>query len=107
MVFVYSAIALKVFHDLRRSFSSLQLLNDNSVSLVKRKMGLIRLRIREFADEKGWTLKDVADRSGVAYSSVRAYARAPGLAMVDFTSLLKMARALDVMLEELVEVVED
>ncbi len=70
-------------------------------------MGLIRLRIREFADEKGWTLKDVADRSGVAYSSVRAYARAPGLAMVDFTSLLKMARALDVMLEELVEVVED
>jgi len=70
-------------------------------------MGLIRLRIREFADEKGWTLKDVADRSGVAYSSVRAYARAPGLAIVDFTSLLKMARALDVMLEELVEVVED
>ncbi|MGB3653076.1 MAG: helix-turn-helix transcriptional regulator [Rivularia sp. (in: cyanobacteria)] len=70
-------------------------------------MGLIKLRIREFANEKGWTLKDVSDRSGVAYSSVRAYARAPGLAMVDFTSILKMARALDVMIEDLVEVVEE
>jgi hypothetical protein len=37
-------------------------------------MGLIRLRLREFVGEKGWTLKDLADRSGVAYSSVRAYA---------------------------------
>ena len=69
-------------------------------------MGLIRLRIREFADKKGWTLKDVADRSGVAYSSVRAYARSPGLAMVDFTSIQKLARTFDVMLEDLVEVIE-
>jgi hypothetical protein len=38
---------------------------------------------------------------------VRAYARAQGLAMVDFTSILKMARALDVMIEDLVEVVEE
>jgi transcriptional regulator with XRE-family HTH domain len=70
-------------------------------------MGLIRLRVREFADKKGWTLKDVADRSGVAYSSVRAYARSPGLAMVDFTSIQKLARTFDVMLEDLVEVVEE
>ncbi|HEY9780175.1 MAG TPA: helix-turn-helix transcriptional regulator [Leptolyngbyaceae cyanobacterium] len=70
-------------------------------------MGLIRLRIREFADKKGWTLKDVADRSGVAYSSVRAYARSPGLAMVDFTSIQKLARTFDVMLEDLVEVIEE
>jgi DNA-binding Xre family transcriptional regulator len=101
------AIVISVSYAKGRSFYSLELLNDRIQSFVKSKMGLIRLRIREFADEKGWTLKDVADRSGVAYSSVRAYARAPGLAMVDFTSLLKMARALDVMLEELVEVVED
>ena len=66
-------------------------------------MGLIKLRIREFTNEKGWTLKGVSDRSGVAYSSVRAYARAPGLAVVNFTSILKVARALDVM----VEVVEE
>ena len=107
MVFVKSAIAINVSYAKGRSFYSIAILNDRIQSFVNSKMGLIRLRIREFADEKGWTLKDVADRSGVAYSSVRAYARAPGLAMVDFTSLLKMARALDVMLEELVEVVED
>ena len=107
MVFDLRAIAINVSNAKGRSFYSLQLLNDRIQSFVNSKMGLIRLRIREFALEKGWTLKDVADRSGVAYSSVRAYARAPGLAMVDFTSLLKMARALDVMLEELVEVVED
>lgn len=70
-------------------------------------MGLIRLRVREFAAEKGWTLKDVAERSGVAYSSVRAYARSPGLAMVDFTSIQKLARTFDVMLEDLVEVVQE
>ena len=70
-------------------------------------MGLIRLRIREFADKKGWTLKDVADRSGVAYSSVRAYARSPGLAMVDFTSIQKLARTFDVTIEDLVEIVKE
>jgi putative transcriptional regulator len=87
-------------------FYALQLIKDKTKSFVN-SMGLIRLRVREFADEKGWTLKDVAERSGVAYSSVRAYARAPKLAMVDFTSLLKLARALDVMLEDLVEVIQE
>jgi putative transcriptional regulator len=28
-------------------------------------MGRVRLKIRELAEEKGWTLQDVADRSGV------------------------------------------
>lgn len=70
-------------------------------------MGLIRLRIREFADKKGWTLKEVSDRSGVIYSTVRTYARSPGMAMVDFTSVQKLARTFDVVLEELVEVVEE
>ena len=97
----------QVFEAEGQSFFKLLLLNDKIVSFVNIRMGLIKLRIREFANEKGWTLKDVSDRSGVAYSSVRAYARAPGLAMVDFTSILKMARALDVMIEDLVEVVEE
>ena len=71
-------------------------------------MGPIKLRIREFADEKGWMLKDVSEGSGVAYISVRAYAISPGLAMVDFIStILKIAPALDVMIEDLVEVVEE
>ena len=70
-------------------------------------MGLIRLRIREFADEKGWTLKEVSERSGVVYSSLRTYARSPGLATIDVTSLDKLARTFDVMVEDLYEIVED
>jgi transcriptional regulator with XRE-family HTH domain len=70
-------------------------------------MGIIRLRIRELAAEKGWTIKEVSDRSGVVYSTLRTYARSPGMAMVDFTSLQKLARTFDVMLEDLVEVIEE
>lgn len=79
-----SAVALKFCRLKGNRFFELQLLKDKIISFVNIRMGLIKLRIREFANEKGWTLKDVSDRSGVAYSSVRAYARAPGLAMVDF-----------------------
>ncbi|MEG3974263.1 helix-turn-helix transcriptional regulator, partial [Microcoleus sp. herbarium8] len=31
------------------------------------------MRIRELAEQKGWTLKQVADRSGVNYNTVRSY----------------------------------
>lgn len=70
-------------------------------------MGLVRLRIRELAKEHDWTLKEVAARSGVAYSTVTTYARSPGMATVDVTALQKLARAFDVMMEDLIEVVED
>ncbi len=76
--------------------------------LVNIKMGLVRLRIRELAEEKGWTLKDVADRSGVNYSTVVSYVRRDaGMAMTDFTAIQKLARAFDVQIEDLVEVLED
>lgn len=70
-------------------------------------MGIIRLRIRELAAEKGWTIKEVSDRSGVVYSTLRTYARSPGMASIDYTSLQKLARTFDVMLEDLVEVIEE
>lgn len=70
-------------------------------------MGLVRLRIREFAEEKGWTLKEVSERSGVVYSTLRTYARSSGMATVDATALIKLARVFDVMLEDLIEVVEE
>lgn len=70
-------------------------------------MGLVRLRIREYAEQKGWTLKEVSDRSGVVYSTLRTYARSPGLATVDVTALQKLARTFDVMMEDLIEVVEE
>jgi transcriptional regulator with XRE-family HTH domain len=70
-------------------------------------MGLVRLRIREFAQERGWTLKEVSERSGVVYSTLRTYARSPGLATVDVTALQKLARTFDVMIEDLIEVIEE
>jgi transcriptional regulator with XRE-family HTH domain len=65
------------------------------------------LRIREYAEQRGWTLKEVSDRSGVVYSTLRTYARSPGLATVDVTALQKLARTFDVMMEDLIEVVEE
>ena len=70
-------------------------------------MGLVRLRIRELADEKGWTLKEVSVRSEVPYTTVTTYARSPGMATLDVTALQKLARTFDVMLEDLIEVVEE
>jgi transcriptional regulator with XRE-family HTH domain len=63
--------------------------------------GLVRLRVREFAAEKGWTLKEVAERSGVGYSTISNYARSSGMAMVDYTALHRLARTFDVMIEGL------
>jgi transcriptional regulator with XRE-family HTH domain len=70
-------------------------------------MGLVRLRIKEFAAENGWTLKEVSDRSGVGYSALKVYARSPGLATVDVTSLHKLARTFNVMIEDLYEIVQE
>ncbi len=70
-------------------------------------MGLVRLRIRELANEKGWTLKEVSERSGVVYSTLRTYVRSPGLATIDVTALQKLARTFEVMIEDLIEVVEE
>jgi DNA-binding Xre family transcriptional regulator len=74
---------------------------------VKDKMGLVRLRIRELAAEKGWTLKEVAERSGVNYSTVASYTRREAMAMTDFTAIQKLARAFDIPIEDLVEVLEE
>lgn len=70
-------------------------------------MGLVRLKIKEFAKERSWTLKEVSDRSGINYSTLKTYARSPGIAMVDVTALIKLARTFDVAIEDLIEVVEE
>ncbi|WP_072718668.1 MULTISPECIES: transcriptional regulator [Planktothrix] len=54
-------------------------------------MGLIRVKVQELAAERGWTLKEVAERSGVFYNSVKH----------------KLARTFDVMIENLVEIIEE
>ncbi len=70
-------------------------------------MGLVRLRIRELADERGWTLKDVAERSGVNYKTVVSYVRRDSMAMIDYTAVQKLARTFEVSMEDLVEVLEE
>ena len=70
-------------------------------------MGLVRLRIRDLADEKGWTLKEVAVRAGIPYSTVTTYARSAGMATVDVTALQKLARTFDVLMEDLIETVQE
>ncbi|MDY6785603.1 MAG: helix-turn-helix transcriptional regulator [Cyanobacteriota bacterium] len=70
-------------------------------------MGSIRLRVKELAKEKGWTLKEVAERSGVPYSTIKKYARSDRLATVDYTALQKLARIFEVMIEDVVEVLEE
>lgn len=69
--------------------------------------GLVRLRIKEFAAREGWTLKQVADRSGVAYSTIKTYAVSPGMAMADINALRKLAQTFDVLIEDLLEVVKE
>ena len=70
-------------------------------------MGLVRLRIKEFADERGWTLKEVAERSDVNYQTVISYVRRDKMATIDFTAVQKIARAFDVAIEDLVEILEE
>jgi transcriptional regulator with XRE-family HTH domain len=70
-------------------------------------MGLVRLRIKEFAEQRGWTIKEVSERSGIVYSTLRTYARSSGMATVDATALIKLARVFEVTIEELIEVVEE
>ncbi|BAZ29637.1 XRE family transcriptional regulator [Cylindrospermum sp. NIES-4074] len=70
-------------------------------------MGLVRLRIKEFAAREGWTLKEVSDRSGVPYSTIKSYAVSPGMMMADLTALRKLARTFDVLIEDLFDVVEE
>jgi transcriptional regulator with XRE-family HTH domain len=68
---------------------------------------VFRLRIKELAAERGWTLKQVAEQSGLPYSTVSTYANSMGMVMVNLLSLRKIALVFGVTLEELVEVLEE
>jgi putative transcriptional regulator len=70
-------------------------------------MRLIRIRVRELAAERGWTFKEVAEHSGVVYSTITTYARRSEISMVDFTAIHKLARAFGVMIEDVVEIIKE
>ncbi|MEH2445487.1 MAG: helix-turn-helix transcriptional regulator [Nostoc sp.] len=70
-------------------------------------MGRVRLRTRELAQKRGWTLQDVADHAEVNYNTVKSYARRDdGMNTVDLSAVYKIARALEVTIEELIELME-
>jgi putative transcriptional regulator len=76
--------------------------------LVNMRTGRVKLRIRELAQERNWTLQDVADHSGVNYNTVKSYARRDdGMNTVDLLAVYKIARAFGVTIEDLMEVVEE
>jgi transcriptional regulator with XRE-family HTH domain len=64
------------------------------------------VRIRELAKEQNLKLKEVADRSGVNYNTVKSYARTEVMSMADIVALIRIAQALGVTVEELVEIIE-
>ncbi|NJR64414.1 MAG: helix-turn-helix transcriptional regulator [Leptolyngbyaceae cyanobacterium CRU_2_3] len=70
-------------------------------------MGYVRLRIRELADAKSWTLKEVADRSGVNYNTVKSYVQRGELNTVDLSAVYKIARVFEVSIEDLMEILEE
>ncbi|MBD0267827.1 MAG: helix-turn-helix transcriptional regulator [Cyanobacteria bacterium Co-bin8] len=70
-------------------------------------MGRIRLKIREMAAERGWSLKEVAERSGLPYSTVTTYAQRESMTMTDFTAIRRLALTFDIMLDDLVEILEE
>ena len=65
------------------------------------------LKIPELAEEKAWRLKQVSDRSGVIYSTVRSYTRRSGMTTVDFSAIHRLAHTFDVTIEDLVEILEE
>lgn len=74
---------------------------------VNQAMGRVRLRIRELAEQQGWSLQDVAEQSGVNYNTVKSYARRDdGMSMVDLVAVQKIARAFGVSIEDLMDVLE-
>lgn len=70
-------------------------------------MGLFRLKIRELANEKGWTLKEVADRSGVNYSTLKSYVQRGAMKTVDLTAVYKIAQTFEIRMEDLTEILEE
>ncbi len=74
---------------------------------MKIKIGLVRQKIRELAAERSWTIKKVDERANVNYNTVKSYTRHPRMNMVDLTAVQKIARAFDISIKDLIEVVEE
>ncbi len=68
---------------------------------------MFRLRIKELAAEQGMTLKELAERAALPYSTIATYANSSGMVMVNLLSVIKIARVFGVTIEDLVEILEE
>lgn len=68
---------------------------------------MFRLRIKELAADRGLTLKEIAERTELPYSTVATYANSTGMTMVNLLSVQKIARVFGVSIEELIEVIKE
>lgn len=68
---------------------------------------MFRLRIKELAADRGLSLKEIAERSELPYSTVATYANSTGMTMVNLLSVQKIARVFGVSIEALIEVVKE
>jgi DNA-binding Xre family transcriptional regulator len=101
------ASALFVFQARRALAFNVHIISGAYAPMSIQNMGYVRLRIRELADQKGWTLKEIAERSGVNYNTVKSYVQRDALNTVDLSAVFKIASAFEVTLEDLVEVLQD
>ncbi len=53
------------------------------------KIGVVRLKIRELAAERSWTIKEVAERAKVNYKTVKIDIGHPGMNMGSISELLE------------------
>ena len=68
---------------------------------------MFRLKIKELASARKCSLRELSERTKLPYSTIATYANSPGMVMVNLLSVLKIARAFEVSIEELLEVLEE
>jgi putative transcriptional regulator len=68
---------------------------------------VFRLRIKELAIDRKWTLRELSERTKLPYSTIATYANSSGMVMANLLSVLKIAQAFEVSIEDLIEVLED
>jgi DNA-binding Xre family transcriptional regulator len=75
-------------------------------SRKKREKSMVRLRVKELAEAKGFNMSSLARRADIAFTTVKKIFRDP-YAEVSTYTLDKLAHALEVDVRELIESVPD
>jgi transcriptional regulator with XRE-family HTH domain len=65
--------------------------------------GAVRLRVPELLKAKGWSISELMRRSGLSYPTVYRLAKKDPFGIVSLETAVKIAKAFDVPLEEVIE----